>query len=49
MLTAEGERKKAVRTGYLRALAQLSNKPFNMQQMFCVSSVRLETVHVLGA
>lgn len=36
-------------TGYLRALAQLSNKPFNMQQMFSVSCVRLEAVHVLDA
>lgn len=49
MLTAEGAGKQAELTGYLRALAQLSNKPFNKQQMFCVSCIRLEAVHVLDA
>lgn len=49
MLSVEGAGKYAVLTGYLRALAQLSYKPFNMQQMFCVSCVRLEAVHALDA
>lgn len=33
-------------TEYLSALAKLSNKPFNMQQLFCVSCVRLEALRV---
>lgn len=31
---------------YLSALAKLHNYPFNMQQLFCVSCVRLEALHV---
>ena len=31
---------------YLSDLAKLSNKPFNMQQMFCVSCVRLDALRV---